>query len=77
MKVAVTQIGGAEGRTHQVRVFQIDALQERAGDVYADQRDAVGVQLLQGFDSASAPAFSLGSVNHLPGLVVPLLGAVA
>src|SRR5215471_1497674 len=60
-----------------MRVWQLNSLEKCAGNIHADQRHAIGIQLLQGFNSSSTAALSLGRVDHLPRLVVFLLHPVA
>src|SRR5713226_42241 len=64
-------------RPRQASTLKTNALQECAGDIHTDERNAVGVQLLQSFDTPAIAAFSLGGVDDLPRLVVLLLEAVA
>src|SRR5215469_16693335 len=60
-----------------MRVWQLNSLKKCAGNIHADQRNTISIQFLQGFNSSSTAALSLGRVDHLPRLVVFLLHPVA
>src|SRR5713101_2645559 len=77
LKIAVACVHHAEVRPHQPRALQPDSLKKRTGYVDSDQLDPVSIQFLQGVDSSSAPTFSLRSIDHLPGLVMPLFHPIA
>ena len=56
---------------------QLDALQECAGGIDADQGNAIMVEFLEGLDAAAASTFTLRGVDDLPGLIVFLFAAIA
>jgi hypothetical protein len=77
LQVAVVEVGRREIGAEQIRAPQLNALQECAVPVYSDERYPIQVQFLEGFDPAAASAFTLGGIDHLPGLIVLLLFSVA
>src|SRR3954471_2855569 len=52
------------------------ALKKRSRNIDPNQRDAIFIQLLQGFNATSTATFALGGVDHLPGLVMAQLYAI-
>ena len=77
MEIAVAEVGGAEVGAHEVRVGDVESLKKGGGGVDTGEGDAVGVELLEGFDAAAAASLALRGIDDLPGLVVTLLDACA
>ena len=67
----------ARSSAPQLRPVELHVLQERLGEIHANQGDAVGVELIERVDAAAAAALALGGVDHLPSLVMLLLPPLA